>query len=169
MPNQGRTSISREQLELLAFASQNVINDLASEITRLKAHVASVEAELNRYRATGSPLAGSLEERIRQLQADNVVLGDSVADALRRLQQREADLAQVHTEMADLTQELKRIRAEYDALSKHADSLAKRARPAGKDVAEADGMALPGHDAELLGCAASWPRSRPRTSAFVPT
>src|SRR5262245_49407023 len=150
MPNQGRTSISREQLELLAFASQNVINDLASEITRLKAHVASVEAELNRYRATGSPLTGTLEERIRQLQADNVVLGESVADALRRLQQREADLAQAHTEIAALTQELRRIRAEYDALEKYADSLAKRARLAGEDASAADRMPGPDYDAELL-------------------
>src|SRR5262245_46654886 len=113
MPNQGHTSISREQLELLASARESVVNDLASEIARLKAHIASVEAELNLYRATGSPLAGMLEERTRQLQADNVVLGDSVADALRRLQQREADLAQAHTEIADLTQALGRIRAEH--------------------------------------------------------
>src|SRR5262245_33391796 len=150
MPNQGHTSISREQLELLASARESVVNDLASEIARLKAHIASVEAELNRYRATGSPLAGMLEERTRQLQADNVVLGESMADALSRLQQREADLAQAHTELADLTQELRRIRAEHDALAKHAASLAEHAQAAGEDAPAADRMPLPERETELL-------------------
>ena len=85
MPNHRHTSISREQLELLASARESVVNDLASEIARLKAHIASVEAELNLYRATGSPLAGMLEERTRQLHADNVVLGENMANALSRL------------------------------------------------------------------------------------
>ena len=83
--------ISRSDLlELLASVSERNTKDLAAEISRLKAHIASLEAELKGYRSLQTPVAAALETRAKQLLDDNVVLGESVADALKRLQQREA-------------------------------------------------------------------------------
>src|SRR5215475_11878274 len=151
MPNHRHTSISREQLELLASARESVVNDLASEIARLKAHIASVEAELHLYRATGSPLAGMLEERTRQLHADNVVLGENMANALSRLPNGENNfyarrvaeleehnrlLTESATELARKLQEIRQT--DYQLLMAHQQLLAgmKDAEPRFSEIYE---------------------------------
>src|SRR5262245_51819493 len=104
--------VDKGLLQILQAANEGSARDLASEIKRLQAQVASLETEIKNYQFEKTPLAGVLEQRIAKLQEDNATLGDNVADALRRLQERESQLTRVQGEIADYAQEVQRLRAE---------------------------------------------------------
>src|SRR5215216_6099649 len=92
--------------EILSSATEGAARDLASEIKRLKAQIASLEAELKQYQMAKTPLTTALgkqlanlqeasEKRFAKLQEDNASLAEAMADTTRRIQQRENELAQV--------------------------------------------------------------------------
>src|SRR5262245_18564998 len=109
--------VDKGLLQILQSAHDGSARDLASEITRLRARVGSLEAEIANYDVARPPLAAVLEQRLNRLQQDNESLGVSAADALQRLQERESQLAQRQAELADHIQEMHRLQAEHAAVS----------------------------------------------------
>ena len=102
--------------EILSSASESAARDLASEIKRLRAQIASAEAE--------KPLlTTAAETRIARLQEHNRLLIESATESARKLQERDAEMTKALTEIATLAPENERLRAEHAAISRVAAGL----------------------------------------------
>jgi O-methyltransferase len=99
--------------EILASANESAARDLASEIKRLKAQIASAEAE-------NMLLMTAAETRTAELREHNRFLIESSAATAARLQQSEGKLTEALIEIATLKPENDRLRAEHAVISQWA-------------------------------------------------
>ena len=114
--------------DILWSANEGAAKDLASEIKRLRAQIASAEAEIQRYQSENTLLTTAAETRTAKLQQHNRLLIESATEAASALQQNQAELRQALIEIATLTSETERLRAEHAAISQRAAHLEEHNR-----------------------------------------